>query len=75
MFTTLLVHILSLRLYSLPSSYMYISLYSQCPLEFLDVFLNLPYAEVDGYTILYGKKKRVCMRNMYDCATYLCIVH
>lgn len=42
---------------ALPSSYMYISLYSQCPLEFLDVFLNLPYAGVDGYTILYEEKK------------------
>ena len=66
----LLVHILSVRLYSLPSSYMYISLYSQCPLEFLDVFLNLPYAGVvDGHIILYGKKNAcvICMIVLHIC--------
>lgn len=54
---------------ALPSSYVYISLYSQCPLEFLDVFLNIPYARVDGYTILY--EKCAYMRNTYDCVAYL----
>lgn len=43
---------------------MYISLYSQCPLEFLDVFLNIPYARVGGYIILYEKCAYMC--NMYD---------
>lgn len=35
-------------------------LYSQCPLEFLDVFLNILYSRVGGYNILY-ESARVCV--------------
>lgn len=53
---------------ALPSSYVYISLYLRCPLEFLDVFLNIPYARVDDCTILYEK-------NAYVCVTCMIVLH
>lgn len=54
-------------------SYVYIPLYSQCPLEFLDGFLNILYARVDNYNILYNNKKTRAYAYTYDCVCVLFI--
>lgn len=55
---------------ALSPSYVYIPLYSQCPLEFLDGFLNILYARVDNYNILYNNKKTRAYAYTYDCVAY-----